>query len=367
MGLSPEEEEAHRREVEKIADWIKISCLMILAILAIGIGLIYLKFVLVPLVLARFFVYLFQPFINYLVGKKNFLPGVQRARIHMPRPLAVLICFIAALGIVFLLGFVVYLSLADMLDDYQAYVERFEELADNFKQLLMKEGLTEAQVESIYPSLSAHELISEVLSGVSELLTQSILFFMFLIYMLLEYDERRQKDDLELSIDSKIRAYIVLKIAISMVVGFLVGVVLLILQVDMAVLFGLLSFLLNFIPSVGCIIATFLPLPIVLLDPNQTWWSILLVLFVPGGIHFGIGNFVEPNVMGKSMHMSAVSVLASLAFWGGVWGLVGAFISVPLTVILHVWLVSVDHPLCQFLGYSLAGDFHTVPKGDKEH
>merc|ERR1712032_1464338 len=130
-----------------------------------------------------------------------------------------------------------------------AYVERFEELADNFKQWLMSEGLTGQQVESIYPSLSAHELISEVLSGVSEFVTQSILFF---IYMLLEYDERREKDELELSIDTKIRAYIVLKIAISMVVGFLVGVILLILQVDMAILFGLLSFLLNFIPSVGC-------------------------------------------------------------------------------------------------------------------
>eukprot|EP00339_Tiarina_fusa_P018918 CAMPEP_0116999924 /NCGR_PEP_ID=MMETSP0472-20121206/2455_1 /TAXON_ID=693140 ORGANISM="Tiarina fusus, Strain LIS" /NCGR_SAMPLE_ID=MMETSP0472 /ASSEMBLY_ACC=CAM_ASM_000603 /LENGTH=189 /DNA_ID=CAMNT_0004699481 /DNA_START=702 /DNA_END=1271 /DNA_ORIENTATION=+ len=183
--------------------------------------------------------------------------------------------------------------------------------------------------------------------------------------MLLEYDETRDKADLQRTIDKKIRSYILLKILISSITGVLVAIALVSLRLDMWLLFGLLSFLLNFIPSVGSMIAVLLPLPIALLDPDQTWWSILLVLLIPGLIQFGIGNFVEPNVMGKSMKMSAVAVLVSLAFWGGVWGIVGAFMSVPLTVMLHLWLISIDHPMCQFLGQMIAGEFELVESTHK--
>lgn len=228
----------------------------------------------------------------------------------------------------------------------------------------MSKGLSEDQVESIYPEISAGDIVPSIVSRVPGLVTQAILFVMFLIYMLLEYDNTREKDNLQRTIDSKIRTYIILKIIISAVTGFLVAIVLLALRLDMWILFGLLSFLLNFIPSVGSMIAVLLPLPIALLDPDQTWWSIILVLLIPACIQFGIGNFVEPNVMGKSMQMSAVAVLVALAFWGGVWGIVGAFMSVPLTVILHLWLIAIDHPMCQFLGQAIAGEveLETGPK-----
>lgn len=208
----------------------------------------------------------------------------------------------------------------------------------------------------MYPDISAGDIVPSLLSSISPLFTQAILFIMFLIYMLLEYDESKEKEELQKNIDGKIRTYIILKILISALTGFLVAMVLLALRLDMWLLFGLLSFLLNFIPSVGSMIAVVLPLPIALLDPDQTWWSIILVLLLPAIIQFGVGNFVEPNIMGRSMKMSAVAVLISLAFWGGVWGLVGAFMSVPLTVMLHLWLMSIDHPLCQFLGQAIAGE-----------
>ena len=66
--------------------------------------------------------------------------------------------------------------------------------------------------------------------------------------------------------------------------------------------------------------------------------------------------------MGKSMHISAVAVLVSLAFWGGVWGFVGAIMSVPLTVILNVWLCSFDHPMTLFLGGVMGGEFNVFKK-----
>lgn len=243
-----------------------------------------------------------------------------------------------------------------VIEDYEDYIARFEEIVEQTKDWLESKGLSEDQVESIFPEISAGDIVPSVISRVPGLVTQAILFIMFLIYMLLEYDESREKDDLQRTIDSKIRTYIILKILISGLTGFLVAMVLLAFRLDMWLLFGLLSFLLNFIPSVGSMIAVILPLPIALLDPDQTWWSILLILLIPAIIQFGIGNFVEPNVMGRSMQMSAVAVLVALAFWGGVWGIVGAFMSVPLTVIMHLWLMSIDHPMCKFLGQAIAGE-----------
>jgi len=360
--MTEEELIEYQSNVQKLSEWIKIACLLSVAILAIGIGLVYLQFVLVPLVLARFFVYIFQPFINYMVGKKQLLPGLPWCRVHFPRPVAVFVCFLASLVLVALLGLTLWLSLREVVENYDVYIDRFEELLDNMTDYLVEQGFSEDQIQSIFPELSASQFVPTILGTVSGLLPQAILFFMFLIYMLLEYDETQEKDDLRRTIDKKIRTYVLLKILISGITGILVALVLLSLRVDMWMLFGLLSFLLNFIPSVGSMIAVLLPLPIVLLDPDQTWWSILLALLIPGLIQFSIGNFVEPNVMGKSMKMSAVSVLAALAFWGGVWGIVGAFISVPLTVILHVWLISIPHPMCQFIGYSIAGDFRSVPQ-----
>ena len=82
----------------------------------------------------------------------------------------------------------------------------------------------------------------------------------------------------------------------------------------MWLLFGLLAFLLNFIPNVGAMVAAILPLPIAILDPNQNWITILCIFFIPVTIHFMIGNFVEPKVMGKSFEMSAVSGMKFFSF-----------------------------------------------------
>lgn len=95
--------------INRVSEWIKIVCLLIIAIVALGIGLIYLEFLLVPLVLARFCVYLFQPFINYLVGKKA-IGNIDCLRIRLPRPIAVVISFFVVLVLATALVVVIFFS-----------------------------------------------------------------------------------------------------------------------------------------------------------------------------------------------------------------------------------------------------------------
>ena len=99
----------------------------------------------------------------------------------------------------------------------------------------------------------------------------------------------------------------------------LVGTVLAVLGIDLALVFGLFAFLLNFIPSVGSLIATLLPLPIVLMSPDVSVLVAVLAIGVPGGIQFTIGNVLEPKIMGDALDLHPVAILMALILWGMLW------------------------------------------------
>ena len=116
-----------------------------------------------------------------------------------------------------------------------------------------------------------------------------------------------------------------------------------------AVLLAALIFVLNYIPTIGSIIAAFIPLLFAMAQPSE-----LIPGWVPGeaphnsyiysaivfGVvsfwQFSIGNFVQPRMMGESLNLSALVVLVSLAVWGALWGIAGMFLSAPLTVIIMI-------------------------------
>ncbi|MBU1433250.1 AI-2E family transporter, partial [Myxococcota bacterium] len=139
-----------------------------------------------------------------------------------------------------------------------------------------------------------------------------------------------------------IKRYIIIKVSLSAVTGILVALILSALRVDLAIFFGLMAFVLNFIPSVGSIIATLLPLPIVLLDPNLSIWMGLLAFFLPGAVQLTIGNVIEPKLQGDSLELHPITILLALIFWGMLWGIPGMFLAMPVTAVLRVFLDQLD-------------------------
>ena len=125
---------------------------------------------------------------------------------------------------------------------------------------------------------------------------------------------------------------------LSMATGALVGVILAILGVDLAMVFGILAFVLNFIPNIGSLIAIVLPLPLVLVDPEFTLTLLVLAIALPGAVQMVIGNVIEPMWMGRKLGLSTVVVFLSLVVWGWIWGPVGMLLSVPLTMIIKILL-----------------------------
>merc|ERR1719171_3148728 len=107
-------------------------------------------------------------------------------------------------------------------------------------------------------------------------------------------------------------------------------------QVDLRLVFAALTFLLNFVPTIGGAIAVLLPLPIIFLDPQQ---PLMNVIWVPlGGIlvHSFVGQVLEPLVFNLHLKLHMVVILFALTFWSIVWGIVGAVLSVPLTCAMKI-------------------------------
>jgi predicted PurR-regulated permease PerM len=106
--------------------------------------------------------------------------------------------------------------------------------------------------------------------------------------------------------------------------------------VDFSLLWGLLAFLLNFIPNVGSIIAAIPAVLMALLQFGTTGALATLVVFVV--VNTVIGTLLEPRIMGQRMNLSPLIVFVSLVFWGWLWGPLGMLLSVPLTMAIRIML-----------------------------
>ena len=138
----------------------------------------------------------------------------------------------------------------------------------------------------------------------------------------------------------EIQHYIGIKTVVSAATGLLIGVWVGVLGVDFAIFWGLVAFVLNFIPNLGSIIAA---VPTTLLAMVQIGVGRgLLVAFGYLVVNMVIGNLIEPHLMGRRLGLSTLVVVLSLVFWGWVWGPIGMLLSVPLTMVVKIMLENTE-------------------------
>ena len=133
------------------------------------------------------------------------------------------------------------------------------------------------------------------------------------------------------------------------------GLTLAVLGVELAWVFGFLAFLLNLVPTVGAIIASLLPLPVILLSPEMSITAKALAIIIPAAIQFIIGSFVQPRVQGNALALHPVVVLLALMFFGMIWGVTGAFLAAPITGVIRIVCgkIPVTRPLADLLAGNL--------------
>lgn len=137
------------------------------------------------------------------------------------------------------------------------------------------------------------------------------------------------------SIIHRVNYYLLVKTVISGITGAMVYALALAFQLELATALGIITFVLNFIPNIGSIIATGLIALVAHVqfgEPNTT----LAIFVIATGIQFLNGNVIDPMLMGRALRLSSFGIILSLAFWGAVWGMPGMFLSVPIMVMLLV-------------------------------
>jgi len=139
----------------------------------------------------------------------------------------------------------------------------------------------------------------------------------------------------------EVQAYLGIKTVVSLATGLAIGLFAWLLNLDFPVLLGLIGFVLNYIPTVGSLLAA---LPALFLSVVQftTIGHFLMVAGGYGAINMVFGNLIEPNLMGRRLGLSTLVVILSLLFWAWVWGPVGALLAVPLTMIVKIMLENTE-------------------------
>ncbi len=193
--------------------------------------------------------------------------------------------------------------------------------------------------------------IGLVTATLFDLATNSVVVLIYVFFLLLGASDAARLPPMWAEIDQQIREYLRVKTVISLLTGLVFGMALAVLGVPMATTFGVLAFLLNYIPNIGPLIATVLPIPLILFHPEGTVIWIILAVTVTSGIQFISGNVIEPQMMGDSTDLHPIVVLLALMFWGMMWGIVGMFLATPITAGIRIVLEKFDstRPLADLL------------------
>ena len=318
---------------------IQTICLMIVAAAAITAGLYLLADVLVPFVLAAFLAVALTPLVD-----------VQVRRLRLPHALAVVLTLAGALVVLALVGLLVARSMTELTDNAPTYQKHVGDLLNTAAEKL------DLDVDAVGDKVTkgVETLILKTTGAVFDLLSQGVLVLIFLSFLLFGATVKStRRSGAWADIYARTQKYIVTKVAVSAVTGVLVGLTLWAFGVQLALVFGLLAFLLNFIPSVGSIIATLLPVPMILLTPSISTPAAVLAIAIPGVIQFAVGNVIEPRIMGRNAGLHPITILMALIFWGVLWGIVGMFLATPLTAMLRILLEK--NPLCRPVAALMAG------------
>lgn len=294
---------------------------------------------LVPFLMSIFIAVLAAPPMHWLQKK-----GV-------PKWLALLLIISVIVLVSTLISILVGSSINNFTQTIPQYKAGLQEEITGLTEFLAKHGIDAPSTlikDNLNPG-AAMDLASKIFSGLGNVLANTFLILLTVMFILTETNSFPKKmaaafSNAHLHLDgvekfiNNVKQYVAIKSLMSALTGGLIFIWMTILNVDYALLWGLLAFLLNYIPNIGSIIAA---LPAVMLAFLQH--GSLIALLGAGGYVFVntfVGNFLEPKYMGKGLGLSTLVVFLSLIFWGWIFGPVGMLLSVPLTMFVKIALDS---------------------------
>ncbi|WP_304224591.1 AI-2E family transporter [Gracilinema caldarium] len=275
-------------------------------------------------------------------------------KLKIPRVLAIILVIAGIGGGLYLAGLILFSSGKTILSRYPRYEKRFLEIYSWIAGLF---GLPYDEhrtfVENLWGQLGFRNSIRDytlsITNGFIEFLKSLVMVLLFMVFLLLESSHLEEKIALafENRFSGKIRSivdaivdqvsrYLTIKFFVSLATGIFVALGLALLKVDFWLIWGIISFILNFIPTIGSLAAG---AGVTLFALLQFWphgWPVVGAFAVMLLVNFVIGNILEPQIQGENLGLSPFVVLVSLLAWGWLWGFTGLVIAVPMTVIIKI-------------------------------
>ena len=288
--------------------------------------------IIVPLLLSIFITIILAPTFTYLRSK------------NVPSSLAI----IAVLGVFLLIVlFVVKLISASAYQfstNVDTYADRLSIYYDYIVNAAKPMGynITTESLSELLNTKQIMKFVSSMVQGVGSLFTNGFVVILTVAFMLIESDTFVKKIEASSEgstihmqeIFEKIKHYMVIKSGVSLATAFVIYVALKLIGTDYAFLWAVLAFLLNFIPNIGSILAAVPPVLITLVQLGFVSAALVAGIYII--VNVVIGSIIEPKVMGKGLGVSTLIVFLSLIFWGWLLGIVGMFLSIPLTIMAKI-------------------------------
>ncbi|PAP77376.1 AI-2E family transporter [Rubrivirga marina] len=283
--------------------------------------------VLMPLAFALFLVVLFDPLREWLCER-------------MPDRVAVGVAFLVAAGVLGVFGWALSETLSYAITGLEAYGPQFESLRQR----------AEALPGRLPDESDLQGPLRRALSSVWSVAGAIVLVYALFALALAEVPHwgRKLRDrfddpvstaavDTTKRVARQVQRFVVVQTATSVATGVLTGLFCWAMGLDLALLWGLLAGILNFIPTIGSIVSVVPPVVFAILQFGVGWQAPVVLVGI-GLIQIVLGAYVDPKLQGRYLELSAFVVLVSITFWGWAWGIAGAFIAVPLTAAIVVAL-----------------------------
>jgi len=336
------------------------AVLFLVALIAVFLGGAVLKITgafILPFTLALLLALVMTPFVNFLVKFK------------IPRAVSIIFAGVLVIAAVTATGAMVFSTVRSILQVFPRYETRLTEIyvwLSQFFDLSYDEELSVFQ--NLWSQLAIRSRIQlytfTVTNAFVSFLRDAVMVTLFLVFMLFEGVFIKEKlsvafenqwagqiGRISTDIMQQISRYLTVKFIISVFNGVIVGFLLRLVGVEFAEVWGILQFVLNFIPTLGSItigvVVSFFSLIQFWPEPGPIIWTVIIML----GTNMVIGNVLDPKIMGDRLGISPIAILLSLVIWGYIWGFAGMVIAVPMMVIIKIICenVSVLEPISVIL------------------
>ncbi|MDD3823314.1 MAG: AI-2E family transporter [Sphaerochaetaceae bacterium] len=320
------------------------TAVIIIAVILVGAVMKIGAAVTLPLVISLFLFLLFNPFLNRL------------EKLKVPRWLGVVIAMLLLLVIFLFAGWFFFFTIDRLVQRLPMYIRRFTVIDAWVAEKLDLDAGTSFLT---YLNFDWQGIILSSLSSVSgkaiNVISMASLIYIFVLFLLMERQSLIPKLKIAAPggkgmrvavlferVNRQVSKYLLLKALISVATGVLFYLASLATGLDFAIMWGVLAFILNFIPSIGSIIITIMTIVMALLQFFPNWANIIYVAVLMISIQTVLGNILDPRIQGVQLNLSPFVILVSLSLWGFIWGVAGMFLAVPITSVLQIVCANVQ-------------------------